>query len=154
PSLQPLEPTETGTSKNLSSRALDKVSVVRAAGTFYPENASSASHREAPEAAGSRFLSRQESADLEVDQPEDLSMRPSLPEATATASEVAPALNMNLLQFKQLIDLYQRQVLLPSFLAAATQPMALPGSGSGSGTGSISGPLLDMRICWRMPPIK
>ncbi|XP_016982248.2 uncharacterized protein LOC108046842 [Drosophila rhopaloa] len=146
PSLQPLEPTETGTSKNLSSRALDKVSVVRAAGTFYPENASSASHREAPEAAGSRFLSRQESADLEVDQPEDLSMRPSLPEATATASEVAPALNMNLLQFKQLIDLYQRQVLLPSFLAAATQPMALPGSGSGSGTGSISGPLLDMRI--------
>ncbi|KAI8041311.1 hypothetical protein M5D96_005568 [Drosophila gunungcola] len=113
PSLQPSEPLETGTSKHLSSRVLDKVSttVVRAAGTFYPENASSAPHREVPDAAGSRFVSGPESADPEVDQPEDLSMRPSLPEATATAAEVGQALNMNLLQFKQLIDLYQRQDL-------------------------------------------
>ncbi|XP_050742229.1 zinc finger protein castor homolog 1 isoform X2 [Drosophila biarmipes] len=73
-------------------------------------------------------------------------MRSSLlpPEATATPAGVGPALNMNLLQFKQLIDLYQRQVLLPSFLAAASQPLAtgLPGSGSGA----VPGPLLDMRL--------
>lgn len=91
----------------------------------------------------SRYNSRQESNDLEVDQPEDLSMRPSLPEATATPAVMGPALNINLLQFKQLIDLYQRQVLLPSFLAAASQPLALPGSAAGPG---VSGPLLDMRI--------
>lgn len=30
--------------------------------------------------------------------------------------------SLKLLQFKQLIDLYQRQVLLPTFLAAASQP--------------------------------
>lgn len=70
-------------------------------------------------------------------------MRPSLPEATATPAVMGPALNINLLQFKQLIDLYQRQVLLPSFLAAASQPLALPGSAAGPG---VSGPLLDMRI--------
>ncbi|XP_043649222.1 uncharacterized protein LOC122617433 [Drosophila teissieri] len=143
PTLQPSEPLETISSKHLSSRILDKVSVVRAAGTFYPENASSAGQREAPEVGSSRYHSRQESLDLEVDQPEDLSMRPSLPEATATPAVVGPALNMNLLQFKQLIDLYQRQVLLPSFLAAASQPLALPGSGAGP---AVSGPLLDMRL--------
>ncbi|KMY98989.1 uncharacterized protein LOC6739637 isoform X1 [Drosophila simulans] len=143
PTLQPSEPLETISSRNLSSRILDKVSVVRAAGTFYPENANSAAPRETPEVASSRYNSRQESTDLEVDQPEDLSMRPSLPEATATPAVVGPALNMNLLQFKQLIDLYQRQVLLPSFLAAASQPLALPGSAAGPGA---SGSLLDMRI--------
>ncbi|EDV39348.1 uncharacterized protein Dana_GF25271 [Drosophila ananassae] len=126
---------DTATSKSDSSKVLDRISVVRAAGTFYPENANSSSQTDNPEVArSSRFISRQESGDLEVDQPEDLSMRPSLPEPTATAAvDVEPALNMNLLQFKQLIDLYQRQVLLPSFLAAASQPLALPGSGSGAG---------------------
>lgn len=78
-------------------------------------------------------------------------MRPSLPEATASAAgvEAGPPLNMNLLQFKQLIDLYQRQVLLPSFLAAASQPLAVPrvsGAGSGSATGAVAGPLLDVRL--------
>nr|XP_036671830.1 uncharacterized protein LOC108017058 isoform X2 [Drosophila suzukii] len=143
PTLPPPETLEASSSKNLSSRALDKVSVVRAAGTFYPENAG---HQEVPEAVASRHMSGQESVDQEVDQPEDLSMRSSLfaPDATATPAAVGPALNMNLLQFKQLIDLYQRQVLLPSFLAAASQPMAtgLPGSGSGA----VTGPLLDMRL--------
>ncbi|KAH8364864.1 hypothetical protein KR084_012807 [Drosophila pseudotakahashii] len=148
PTLQPTETLETVSSKNLSSRALDKVSVVRAAGTFYPENANSAGQQEASDVGASRYTSCQETADVEVDQPEDLSMRPSLPEANTTAAEVGPALNMNLLQFKQLIDLYQRQVLLPSFLAAASQPLAtgLPvGSVSGAGPG-VTGPLLDMRL--------
>ncbi|XP_017060165.1 uncharacterized protein LOC108100663 isoform X2 [Drosophila ficusphila] len=142
PILQPLEPLEAVPSKNMPSRALDKISVVRAAGTFYPENASSAGHQEVPEAGSSRYISGRESADLELDQPEDLSMRSSLSEPNS--STVGPALNMNLLQFKQLIDLYQRQFLLPNILAAASQPMALPGSVSGSG--SVSGPLLDMRL--------
>ncbi|XP_070136432.1 uncharacterized protein [Drosophila bipectinata] len=125
---------DTATSKNDSNKVLERISVVRAAGTFYPENASSSRQTENPEVPrASRFIDRQESGDLEVDQPEDLSMRPSLPEPTATAADVEPPLNMNLLQFKQLIDLYQRQVLLPSFLAAASHPLALPGSGSGAG---------------------
>ncbi|KAH8309823.1 hypothetical protein KR067_008050, partial [Drosophila pandora] len=124
--------------KNFNLIIHKPTSVVRAAGTFYPENANSSPHTDNPDnpevARSSRFIGRQESGDLEVDQPEDLSMRSSLPEATATAAvDVEPALNMNLLQFKQLIDLYQRQVLLPSFLAAASQPLALPGSGSGAG---------------------
>ncbi|KAH8301138.1 hypothetical protein KR018_003511 [Drosophila ironensis] len=105
------------------------LSVVRAAGTFYPENVSSPPRLE--------FNGRQDSTppDVEVDQPEDLSMRPSPPDLAeskaAAATDPTPALNMNLLQFKQLIDLYQRQVLLPSFLAAANQPMALPTSNAG-----------------------
>lgn len=33
-----------------------------------------------------------------------------------------PEAGIKLLQFKQLLDLYQRQVLLPTFLAAASQP--------------------------------
>ncbi|XP_017081266.1 zinc finger protein castor homolog 1 [Drosophila eugracilis] len=142
PTEQPSEPLDAITSKNLTSRPLDKVSVVRAAGTFYPENANSSAHQEVTEPGGSTYSSRQETADLEVDQPEDLSMRTSLSEQPAAAAAVGPALNMNLLQFKQLIDLYQRQVLLPSFLAAASQPMALPGSAAGA----VSGPLLDMRL--------
>ncbi|XP_070071408.1 uncharacterized protein [Drosophila takahashii] len=149
PTLQPTETLETVSSKILPSRALDKVSVVRAAGTFYPENANSAGQQEVSEVGASSYRNRQEAANLDVDQPEDLSMRPSLPEANAAAAEVGPALNMNLLQFKQLIDLYQRQVLLPSFLAAASQPLAtgLPvGSVSGSGGAGVTGPLLDMRL--------
>ncbi|SPP77078.1 uncharacterized protein LOC117580152 [Drosophila guanche] len=100
-----------------------RVSVVRAAGTFYPENACAAHQPEAAERSSRR------EPDLELDQPEDLSMRHVQP-AAAAAAAAAAGLNLNLLQFKQLIDLYQRQVLLPSFLAAASQPL----------------PALDMRL--------
>ncbi|ALC43707.1 CG7512 [Drosophila busckii] len=87
----------------LASKCLERVS----AGTFFPENAS-------------------------ADQPQDLSMRskqqqqeqPAATTATSTPSEPAADASLKLLQFKQLIDLYQRQVLLPSFLAAASQPAA------------------------------
>ncbi|XP_022220455.2 uncharacterized protein LOC111072729 [Drosophila obscura] len=113
-------------SKNVSGRVPERVSVVRAAGTFYPENACTAHQTEVADRMG------QKEADLALDQPEDLSMRPFQPEANDSGEARAelPAadtgLNLNLLQFKQLIDLYQRQVLLPSFLAAASnsQPMA------------------------------
>lgn len=44
-------------------------------------------------------------------------------QAGATGGRGEP--ETKLLQFKQLLDLYQRQVLLPSFLAAASQPAAL-----------------------------
>ncbi|XP_034655698.1 uncharacterized protein LOC117893243 [Drosophila subobscura] len=113
--------TDTATSKNISGRITDRVSVVRAAGTFYPENACAAHQPEIAERSGQR------EPDLELDQPEDLSMRNVQPEAAPQGEQQLPAaaagLNLNLLQFKQLIDLYQRQVLLPSFLAAASQPL-------------------------------
>ncbi|XP_015043317.2 uncharacterized protein [Drosophila pseudoobscura] len=136
--------TDTASSKNISGRNPERVSVVRAAGTFYPENACTAHQPEVADRIDRQkrgSSSSPQATDLEVDQPEDLSMRmrPSQPEATAGGAAPAlgdqPAgsgsgLNLNLLQFKQLIDLYQRQVLLPSFLAAASQPM----------------PALDMRL--------
>ncbi|KAH8264795.1 hypothetical protein KR038_001306 [Drosophila bunnanda] len=142
PSTQPIESTA---SRKPSCRELERKSVVRAAGTFYPENVNSSLEQEVSEAQSASRL-RQESLDLDADQPEDLSMRPSLPEASTTAGVgVAPPLNMNLLQFKQLIDLYQRQVLLPSFLAAASQPLAVPGA-TGAVPGAVAGPLMDVRL--------
>ncbi|KAH8411186.1 hypothetical protein KR222_010050, partial [Zaprionus bogoriensis] len=95
----------------------ERVSVVRAAGTFYPENASSATSGGSP-AQG----------DYGVEQPEDLSMRPCQREAVSMAAPATtrnePEASLKLLQFKQLLDLYQRQLLLPTFLAAASQPAA------------------------------
>ncbi|KAL7734934.1 hypothetical protein ACLKA6_011203 [Drosophila palustris] len=49
-------------------------------------------------------------------------MRGSQVESSGGRGE--PEAGLKLLQFKQLIDLYQRQWLLPSFLAAASQPAA------------------------------
>ncbi|XP_023037382.1 uncharacterized protein LOC6639313 [Drosophila willistoni] len=119
-------------SKRTSCKILERVSVVRAAGTFYPENATSSP------AMPSQSLQETTLAD----QPEDLSMRPT-PTTTTTATSqpishhnpprtppTQPQANqgngLNLVQFKQLIDLYQRQVLLPSFLAAASQSQNNP----------------------------
>ncbi|XP_032587555.1 uncharacterized protein LOC6583122 isoform X1 [Drosophila mojavensis] len=100
-------------------KPVERVSVVRAAGTFYPENASSAQAAELTDNSG-RYGSLP-SADCSADQPEDLSMRTGA--AVAASGRGEP--ETKLLQFKQLLDLYQRQVLLPSFLAAASQPAAL-----------------------------
>ncbi|XP_017954895.2 uncharacterized protein LOC108650287 [Drosophila navojoa] len=101
------------------SKSVERVSVVRAAGTFYPENASSAQAAELSDNSG-RYGSLP-STDCSADQPEDLSMRTG---AAVTANGRGEP-ETKLLQFKQLLDLYQRQVLLPSFLAAASQPAAL-----------------------------
>ncbi|XP_020804624.1 uncharacterized protein LOC110181258 [Drosophila serrata] len=146
------QPIESIVARKPTCKELERKSVVRAAGTFYPENVNSSLGEEISEAQSLTRL-REESLDLDVDQPEDLSMRPSLlPETLTTAGRVgvAPPLSMNLLQFKQLIDLYQRQVLLPSFLAAATQPLAGGATGAVPGaatlTGSAAGPLLDVRL--------
>ncbi|XP_017860768.1 PREDICTED: uncharacterized protein LOC108612400, partial [Drosophila arizonae] len=100
-------------------KPVERVSVVRAAGTFYPENASSAQAAELTDNSG-RYGSLP-SADCSADQPEDLSMRTGA--AVSASGRGEP--ETKLLQFKQLLDLYQRQVLLPSFLAAASQPAAL-----------------------------
>ncbi|XP_017021149.1 uncharacterized protein [Drosophila kikkawai] len=145
----PAKEAVSSSSKIPSSRELEKKSVVRAAGTFYPENINSSTQQEVPEENSSQY--RQESFDLDVDQPEDLSMRSSLPETTKTSGEsLEPALNMNLLHFKQLIDLYQRQVLLPSFLAAASQPLTGPGAAGSAavaaGAATLPGSMLDVRL--------
>ncbi|XP_023161491.2 uncharacterized protein LOC111593121 isoform X2 [Drosophila hydei] len=102
-----------------ASKPVERVSVVRAAGTFYPENASSTQAAELTESSA-RYCSLP-NIECVADQPEDLSMRGS--QAGATGGRGEP--ETKLLQFKQLLDLYQRQVLLPSFLAAASQPAAL-----------------------------
>ncbi|XP_043071427.1 uncharacterized protein LOC6558937 isoform X2 [Drosophila grimshawi] len=121
-----------------SSKSLERVSVVRAAGTFYPENASAAAA-----AAGAATAAVEQSAggNSMSDQPEDLSMRavqqqqtepePETVTAMATATSMAiereteTETGIKLMQFKQLLDLYQRQVLLPSFLAAGQLDMRL-----------------------------
>ncbi|XP_064545179.1 uncharacterized protein LOC135433144 isoform X2 [Drosophila montana] len=106
-----------------SSKRLERVSVVRAAGTFYPENASSAQTAEPTDATPSRYCSPG-STDCTTEQPEDLSMRATQTTTSSAAAEPESGLKLQM-QFKQLLDLYQRQVLLPSFLAAASQPAGL-----------------------------
>ncbi|XP_068148842.1 uncharacterized protein [Drosophila tropicalis] len=123
-------------SKKTSCKILERVSVVRAAGTFYPENATSSP-------AMPNHSMQEASSHIQLaDQPEDLSMRPTPTTTTATTSQpisqnnpprtpptqpqANPGNGLNLVQFKQLIDLYQRQVLLPSFLAAASQSQNNP----------------------------
>ncbi|KAH8300127.1 hypothetical protein KR044_010250 [Drosophila immigrans] len=90
--------------------------VVRAAGTFYPENASTA---ETIESTRSRYSPPTNRDNGSAEQPEDLSVRGS------QAKESAPVRGEQETQgLKLLLDLYQRQWLLPSFLAAASQPSA------------------------------
>ncbi|XP_034480324.1 uncharacterized protein LOC117786269 isoform X2 [Drosophila innubila] len=105
-----------------TSNCLEKVSVVRAAGTFYPENAVAVSAAETADSTRIRY-SPPLSKDCNMEQPEDLSMRGSQVDSSGGRGESEAGLK--LLQFKQLIDLYQRQWLLPSFLAAASQPATL-----------------------------
>lgn len=100
------------------------ITVVRAAGTFYPENASSLA---ALEDATDKSAVNGDCSGPE--QPEDLSMsRTNQSQKNVTSTSVPLGRNepgeasLKLLQFKHLIDLYQRQVLLPTFLAAASQP--------------------------------
>ncbi|KAH8372092.1 hypothetical protein KR093_010072, partial [Drosophila rubida] len=91
--------------------------VVRAAGTFYPENASTV---EAIESSRSRYSPTLQRDNGSVEQPEDLSMRGS------QAKQSTPVRGEQETQgLKLLLDLYQRQWLLPSFLAAASQPAPL-----------------------------
>ncbi|XP_030379736.1 uncharacterized protein LOC115627980 [Scaptodrosophila lebanonensis] len=104
-----------------SSEVYERVSVVRAAGTFYPENLSPAA----------------ESVASSPEQPEDLSMKnivPSKRESVADTQAIPtttsglcsePAENLKLLQFKHLLNLYQRQVLLPGFLRTLL-PLPMP----------------------------
>ncbi|KRF85175.1 uncharacterized protein Dvir_GJ26999 [Drosophila virilis] len=109
-----------GTQIPASSKRQERVSVVRAAGTFYPENASSAQTDTTPST-----YCPPGSVDCSTEQPEDLSMRASQTTA-ASEARAEPESGLKLqMQFKQLLDLYQRQVLLPSFLAAASQPAGL-----------------------------
>ncbi|XP_030566102.1 uncharacterized protein LOC115766338 isoform X2 [Drosophila novamexicana] len=110
-----------GTQTPASSKRQERVSVVRAAGTFYPENASSAQTADTTPTT----YCPPGSTDCSTEQPEDLSMRAT--QATAASEARAePETGLKLqMQFKQLLDLYQRQVLLPSFLAAASQPAGL-----------------------------
>lgn len=100
---------------SLNSNCSICVTVVRAAGTFYPENASSFPALDQSTSAGN----------CSGEQPEDLSMRASSQQKDMTGAVTGRGeseAGLKLLQFKQLIDLYQRQVLLPTFLAAASQP--------------------------------
>lgn len=102
-----------------TSKCLERVSVVRAAGTFYPENASTLSTVETTDSPRIRY-SPPGNKDYNMEQPEDLSMRGSQTESSLGRGE--PEAGLKLMQFKQLIDLYQRHWLFPSFLAAASQP--------------------------------
>lgn len=103
------------------------ITVVRAAGTFYPENASSLAALE--DATDKSAVNGDCSA---PEQPEDLSMsRANQNQKDVTSVSVPLGRNepgeasLKLLQFKHLIDLYQRQVLLPTFLATNTLDMRL-----------------------------
>ncbi|XP_062136870.1 uncharacterized protein LOC133846123 [Drosophila sulfurigaster albostrigata] len=100
-----------------SSKCLEKISVVRAAGTFYPENAST---METLESTRSRYSPPTNRDNGNLEQPEDLSMRGSQAKESSSVHGEQETQGLKLL-----LDLYQRQWLLPSFLVAASQPAPL-----------------------------